>query len=426
MTDLDKYREMINEIDKQMRNLFEKRMQVAKDIALYKKDKGLTVYDPDREKIVIEKNVSLLHDKDLERHYSLFLQRMMDISKDYQYDLIKSANIITIDSNKGNYDVIIQKEGINDLSSYFDLNRKVLVVIDEHIDKVIEEKIVSQCKKAFVYHITACEYDKTLKQAEYLWDILVENDFDRHDAILSIGGGVTGDLSGFVASVYMRGIDFYNVPTTLLSQVDASIGGKTAVNYLGYKNLLGSFYPPKKVLIDTSLLASLDKRQIVNGLAESLKMAILADKNLFEIFEKNQHFERIDEIVYKSLLIKRDVVQKDEKEAGLRKILNYGHTIGHGIEILDDGYYHGECVALGMLALCSDKLYDKLVKIYKNMNLPIKCEIDSERLLEAISHDKKSIGEEVEVIYCEDVCDYKILKVNKKDLKERLNRIKKG
>ncbi len=426
MTDLEKYREQINEIDKKMRDLFKKRMQVAKDIALYKKERNLKVYDPIREKTVIEKNASLLNDKELERHYCLFLQRMMDISKDYQYDLIKSANIITIGSNKGNYDVILQKDCLDDLSGYFDLDRKVLVVIDEHIDKDIEEKIVSQCKKAYVYRIEANEYDKTLKQSEYLWDIMVENDFDRHDAVLSIGGGVTGDLSGFVASVYMRGIDFYNVPTTLLAQVDASIGGKTAVNYLGYKNLLGSFYPPKKVLIDTSLLASLDKRQIVSGLAESLKMAILADKELFEIFEKNEQFTKIDEIVYKSLLIKRDVVQKDEKEKGLRKILNYGHTIGHGIEILDDGYYHGECVALGMLALCSDKLYDKLVKIYENMGLPTKAEIDNDRLLEAICHDKKSIGDEVEVIYCEDVCDYKILKVNKKDLKERLNRIKKG
>ncbi len=424
MTDLEKYREQINEIDEQMRDLFKKRMQVAKEIALYKKERNLKVYDPVREKAVIEKNVALLKDSELERHYSLFLQRMMDISKDYQYDLIKSPNIITIGSNKGNYDVVIKKDCLDDLSSYFDLNRKVLVVIDERIDKNIEEKIVSQCKKAYVYRIDANEYDKTLKQSEYLWDIMVENDFDRHDAILSCGGGVTGDLSGFVSSVYMRGIDFYNVPTTLLAQVDASIGGKTAVNYLGYKNLLGSFYPPKKVIIDTSLLASLDKRQIVNGLAESLKMAILADRELFEIFEKNEQFEKIDEIVYKSLLIKRDVVQKDEKEAGLRKILNYGHTIGHGIEILDDGYYHGECVALGMLALCSDNLYDKLVKIYENMGLPTKADIDEERLLEAICHDKKSIGEEVEVIYCEDVCDHKIVKVNKKDLKERLKRIK--
>ena len=143
---------------------------------------------------------------------------------------------------------------------------------------------------------------------------------------------MVGDLAGFAASAYMRGIDFYNIPTTLLSQIDSSIGGKTAINFGGVKNIVGAFYQPKKVLIDPDLLKTLPPRQISNGLAEAIKVGLTSDEKLFDIFENGEIGSRLDEIIVRALTVKKNVVEQDEKEAGLRRILNFGHTVGHGIE----------------------------------------------------------------------------------------------
>ena len=226
---------------------------------------------------------------------------------------------------------------------------------------------------------------------------MLRRGFSRKDAVVAVGGGVVGDLAGFVASAYMRGIDFYNIPTTVLSQVDSSIGGKTAVNLDGIKNIVGAFYQPKKVLVDLDLLDTLDERLISEGLAEALKMGLTSDEILFELFEKGNIKDNMDEIIYRSLMVKKSVVEQDEREQGLRKILNFGHTIGHGIESCG-GLYHGECVAVGMIPMVSEAIRPRLIKILEGLRLPISVEAEAGKIFEAMKHDKKSAGDRVTVV----------------------------
>ena len=237
--------------------------------------------------------------------------------------------------------------------------------------------------------------------------------FGRKDAVVAVGGGVVGDLAGFAASAYMRGIAFYNIPTTVLSQVDSSIGGKTAVNLDGIKNIVGAFYQPRKVLVDLDLLSTLPQRQISNGLAEAVKMSLTSDADLFGLFEIGNISENMDEIITRSLMIKKNVVEQDEKEQGLRKILNFGHTIGHGIESFEhlNGLYHGECVALGMIPMVSDTLRPRLIKVLENLSLPTSVELDCDAVYAAMIHDKKGEGDCVTVTTVPDAGRYEMKRV---------------
>jgi 3-dehydroquinate synthase len=175
------------------------------------------------------------------------------------------------------------------------------------------------------------EKNKNFETYKFLLEVLSENEFTRNDCIVAVGGGVVGDISGFTASTYMRGIDFYNIPTTLLSQVDSSIGGKTAIDFYGYKNTVGAFYQPKAVVIDPDVLKTLPKRQLNNGLCESIKMAATSDKELFNLIKNGGAYDNIETVIEKSLKIKKAVVENDEKEVGLRRVLNFGHTVGHAV-----------------------------------------------------------------------------------------------
>ena len=210
----------------------------------------------------------------------------------------------------------------------------------------------------------------------------------------------------------MRGIDFYNIPTTVLSQVDSSIGGKTAVDFMGYKNLVGAFYPPKRVVIDPYVIRTLPERQVVNGLCESLKMALTSDKKLYEIFKNSSEFDfdTIVEIIYRSLLIKKSVVEQDEHEGGLRKVLNFGHTLAHAIESVNgmDKYYHGECVAIGMLPMCSQSVREELSNIIIRLGIDITIKEDAERLIEACRHDKKMSGDKITVVTVPEIGNFDI------------------
>jgi 3-dehydroquinate synthase len=233
---------------------------------------------------------------------------------------------------------------------------------------------------------------------------------------VAVGGGVVGDMAGFAAAIFMRGIDFYNIPTTVLSQVDSSIGGKTAIDFMGYKNLVGAFYQPKKVVIDSETLKTLPQRQISNGLAESVKMALTSDAELFKIFENSDIYkdEVIDEIIYRSLLIKKDVVEKDEREGGLRKILNFGHTLAHAIESINEmeKYYHGECVAIGMLPMCSDDIKPRLTSVLEKLNLPTGLEGTSEELINACKHDKKAFGNNITIVTVNKIGEFEMKNIS--------------
>ena len=292
-------------------------------------------------------------------------------------------------------------DGLSDSASeLFDLKRKVLVVTDRGVPAEYAKKVAEQCGDATVAVIPGGESSKTPETAVDLCRRMMNAGFSRRDAVVAVGGGVPGDIAGLAAALYMRGTDFYNIPTTVLSQVDSSIGGKTGVNLDGIKNMIGAFKQPRAVIVDPLLTRTLPKRLAAEGLAEALKMSVTFDADLFRVFENGDPMRRLGEIIERSLGIKADVVSRDEKENGLRRVLNFGHTAGHAIESLGLGYYHGECVALGMTSVCTGELKGRLLRALKNTGLPVSAAFDREAALAAMSHDKKSAGDgRVSVIF---------------------------
>ncbi len=317
--------------------------------------------------------------------------------------------VINVNLGAQSYSVNIERGNLNKVDKFLNLNRKVLIVTDDGVPTQYSETIFKLCKEGFVVSVPQGENSKSFESLEKLLKTMLDNNFTRKDCVVAVGGGVVGDLAGFAASVYQRGIDFYNIPTTLLSQVDSSIGGKVAINFEGIKNIIGAFYQPKYVLIDPNVLTTLPKRQIVNGLAESIKMGLTSDKDLFEIFENQDPFLCLDEIIIRSLNIKKSVVEQDEKEQNLRKILNFGHTVGHAIESVKFGeLYHGECVALGMLKMCSDSVKNRLINVLNKVGLPVTVNFDVNKAKTALLHDKKSGNDYISVIKVYNVGQYSI------------------
>lgn len=296
-------------------------------------------------------------------------------------------------------DIIVERGILSEAGRLLDLKRKVLVVTDSKVPAEYSEAVCRSCRLSggtpYLMVIPQGEKSKNLRVFEDICRRLLEEGFNRNDCIAAVGGGVTGDLSGFAAACYMRGIDFYNIPTTLLSQVDSSIGGKTAVDFEGVKNIIGAFHQPKGVLIDPDVLKTLDERQLACGCAEIIKMAVTFDAELFDDIEKNGIMSDVEKYISRALGIKAGVVEADEKENGLRKALNYGHTLGHGIESNSE-LYHGEAVALGMLPMCEDKeLRSRLTSVIKNHNLPVDTAADVKKVVADAMHDKKSIDDKV-------------------------------
>ena len=305
---------------------------------------------------------------------------------------------IHMDLGRDSYDIIVEPGVLAEAKRHLNLNRRVLVVTDSGVPAAYAKTLASQCRESVICTVEMGEESKSLAVFGQLLQTMLDHGFSRKDCVVAVGGGVIGDLSGFAASAYMRGIDFYNIPTTLLSQIDSSIGGKTAINFGGVKNIVGAFYQPKKVLVDPDLLKSLPPRQIANGLAEAVKMSLTSDKALFELFEEQDIESNLEEIIIRSLQIKKSVVEQDEKESGLRKILNFGHTVGHGIESSSpERLYHGECVALGMLPMCGDAIRPRVIAVLKKCNLYRTPAYDWEKITEAAFHDKKADGDAVTV-----------------------------
>ena len=260
------------------------------------------------------------------------------------------------------YKIIISRNAISkkNLGPLIKHHKKALIISDNGVPFNIREKVTSISKnfsKVFSVILTKGEQAKSIQNFQKILNLLAKYNFDRTDAIIAIGGGVVGDVAGYVASSYLRGVQFIQIPTTLLAQVDSSVGGKTAINIPAGKNLVGAFYNPKGVIIDTSVLISLPQREYKAGLAEVVKYALIKNKNLFTILKENAQKvllmdkNIIEDVIFESIKTKSEIVTKDEKENGIRAILNFGHTFGHAIEA--HGNYkkilHGEAVAKGML-----------------------------------------------------------------------------
>ena len=392
--------------------------------------------------------------------------------------------ILNVGLGERAYDIVIERGCLAKAGALCNLDRKVLVVTDSGVPLEYARAVAAQCAEAHLTVVAQGEQSKSLEVFGELLQTMIEAQFTRGDCVVAVGGGIVGDLAGFVAASYMRGVDFYNIPTTVLAQVDSSIGGKTAINLGGYKNMVGAFYQPKKVLIDLDVLCTLPRRQIANGLAEAVKMALTSDAQLFGLFEEAAaaggfaagagtgddaastsvatdagadtnagaavggtfDADRTDAvyaalephleiIIERSLRVKKYVVEQDECEAGLRKILNFGHTIGHGIESYEQalygepnadtsvstgnaaltpidsreqGLYHGECVALGMIPLCAAPVRARLVPVLRALGLPTTRAFDAAAVTQAIKHDKKSSQSGVTIITVPEIGTYTI------------------
>ena len=297
--------------------------------------------------------------------------------------------ILPVKARDRMYTVSLENGLLDKAGEIFDLQRKVLIVTDRGVPAEIVKTVAAQCKSPFIVICPAGEKTKSLEKFSGLLKTMLENGFSRSDCVVAVGGGVIGDLAGFAAASYMRGIDFYNIPTTLLSMVDSSVGGKTAVNIAGVKNICGAFYPPMGVLIDPLLLKTLPRRQLSAGMAEIIKVAMTSDAKLLSRLEKEDPDYPV--LIENAILIKAAVVEEDETEQGMRKILNFGHTLGHAVESVSAGkLLHGEAVAIGMLPMCGVAARRRLLPILLKYDLPVSCNLDGEKIFEVLLHDKKS------------------------------------
>lgn len=321
-------------------------------------------------------------------------------------------------------------------------NRKIFVLVDEntklHCWPLV--KNVDQLKDPELIEIQSSELHKSIHSVEYIWKSLSEKGADRKTLLLNLGGGIIGDMGGFAASTFKRGIDFINIPTTLLSQVDASVGGKTGINFLGLKNEIGVFNHPKHVIIDSTFNRTLDKRNILSGWAEMLKHALIFDEkdwqNLTKYNINQTGFKELNQLIARSVQIKNHFVERDPDEKGIRKALNFGHTFGHAFEShfmnTEQNILHGEAVAHGIICeiylshkICNfplkqiDEIVSYIFNTYKKLDLDFK---DFENIFDFIGHDKKNEGLNINFTLLEDFGKFKINQnCKKEDIIETLN-----
>ena len=339
-----------------------------------------------------------------------------------------AEKIVRAELGKDSYDIIIGTELAASIEKFVcsaGFSARALIVSDTNVGKIYGSKLASVLRRAGLepdlYLIPAGEHSKSLREAENIFTRAIELGLDRKSAVFTLGGGVVGDMAGFVAATYMRGVPFVQVPTSLLAQVDSSVGGKVAVNHPLGKNLIGAFYQPKAVFADLGTLKTLPKREIHTGLGEIVKYGIIYDEAFFRYLEEHAadvlelQQEAVLHVVARSCEIKAAVVSEDEKESGLRRILNFGHTMAHAIE-KETGYVrynHGEAVAIGMIGAAHiserlgmiDKATVHRVKgLIEQMRLPIKaegCSVDA--MYHDIFHDKKTVNGKVTWVLMENI-----------------------
>ena len=319
---------------------------------------------------------------------------------------------LTMNFDERSYDITVSRGAIKHASELFALDRRVLVVTDDGVPTQYSKAIADAAGEPHILTIRHGEASKCPERYLEILKFMLECGFDRHDCVVAVGGGVVGDLAGFAAATYMRGIDLYNIPTTLLSQVDSSVGGKTAIDFLGYKNVVGAFWQPRGVIVDPDVLESLDARQFACGMSEIIKMFATSDGKMFGRLEDKTQCIPVEEIITAALRIKMNVVEHDEREAGLRRVLNFGHTIGHAIESIsaDEPYplLHGECVALGMLAITEGEVRRRLMHLLHRYDLPTAFRCDESRFREVLLHDKKAQSGDITVVLVDEIGSFSL------------------
>ena len=325
------------------------------------------------------------------------------------------------------YDIVI-----SDFSDKFSENaflwqkaNRIAVITDTNVDRIYENKFSEiLCGHDYIKYVLQAG-EKSKSGINYLKIInwLAESGFQRHDTVAAVGGGVVGDIAGFVASTYMRGIRLVSVPTTLLSMVDSSVGGKTAIDLPSGKNLCGTFYQPSAVIINTGFLSTLPGEELMNGYGEIIKYALLDKRVSAEMLEKGDY----EDLIYNSLCIKRDIVEEDEYEAGKRALLNLGHTVGHAVEKLS-GYTlpHGTCVVKGLKAALDvssrlfhmdERTYSKILTVIKCKGHDISLVYPEDDIVKCIFSDKKSDGDSVRFVAVKDVAEPETVRLKINELK---------
>ena len=308
--------------------------------------------------------------------------------------------------------------------------KRACIVTGEHVVKLYGERLQRSLEQAgfqvlrFIHH--SGEQHKTLETYGELLGLLARSGMTRSDLLVSLGGGVTGDLTGFAAATWQRGVDFVQIPTSLLAMVDSSVGGKTAVNLPEGKNLVGSFWQPILVLCDPALLESLPIEELRCGSAEELKCGVLRDEGLFDALSKNPALASSEDVIRRCVQIKRDLVEEDEFDRGSRRLLNLGHSFGHAVEVCS-GYeiLHGQAVAIGMAmiaraaaekGICAPETAEKICAGIRALSLPTETEIPGETLLKALLRDKKRSGDTMNLIVPEAIGSCRVEKVPVEEL----------
>lgn len=335
--------------------------------------------------------------------------------------------IITISSRLRNYKIYIDKGILRQSGEILKdtvPKARAFIITDVNVGAIYLKQLYESLLKSGIesnsISIPSGEGSKSFETVQMLLKCMSDCKINRSDVVIALGGGVVGDVSGFTASIYMRGIKFIQIPTSLLAQVDSSIGGKTGIDTPYGKNLIGTFYPPHAVLTDTELLKTLPKRELACGMAEIIKSAAICDERFFERIEFGTE---IEDMILSSLMIKKAIVEEDELENGSRRLLNFGHTLGHGIETYygyDGRVLHGEAVAAGMAkitlkcvenGICEQKTYDRLVNVLKKYNLPDTLDYDSEIVQKHMQGDKKAEGNAVNLVILKKIGQAEVLKV---------------
>lgn len=346
------------------------------------------------------------------------------------------AQQLTITSEqKPCYDILLRSDWADLAGRIFALSgerseRKICIVSDSNVTPLylreVREALIPVFPNIITFEFPAGEESKNLKNVEHLYTVLIESHFDRTDLLVALGGGVVGDLTGYTAATYLRGIDFVQVPTTLLSQVDSSIGGKTGVDFSRYKNMVGAFHMPRLVYMNYSTLKSLPDRQFASGMGEVIKHGLIADRSYFDFLITNGNSvrslqeEAIEHTICRSCEIKGAVVEEDPTEKGIRATLNFGHTIGHAVEKLSDFHlFHGECVALGAVAASyismkkgqiSEDDLSAIENTFVSYDLPTRIPdelkgqtFNENNILAATKNDKKMVGNHIKFILLDPV-----------------------
>ena len=304
---------------------------------------------------------------------------------------------IDVNTKERKYTIHLGCGALNEAAAVVDelcKSKSVFIITDSGVPERWVDALAEQLGKPPVFVFEQGEASKNIEIYGEILAWLAEQKATRKSLVVALGGGVTGDMAGFAAATYMRRIEYVNIPTTSLSQIDSSVGGKTAIDHGGIKNIVGAFHQPSAVIVDPEVLGTLSERERNNGLVEAVKAGLIGDGELFELFEHDDYMDHIEEIIERALLVKKRIVEEDEHESNLRKVLNFVHTFGHAYESYFGGrYLHGECVAMGMMMVTEDEeIKARLSAVLRRLGLPEtpEEEADSEKLANLIMNDKKS------------------------------------